>query len=315
MVRYVEVTRLLEKEISMSEVRTAEKGQVPGYYRLRVGDLMITALYDGYLDLSPNLFHGIEQEQMLRLIRGKFQPQNKDGVETAVTTYLIDDGKELTLLNTGGAKRVGQTMGNITRNLLAAGYFPEKVTNILLTHMHFDHICGLVHEDGTPVFTNARVFASETESDFWLDPKAIQSAPAESKAFFEMAVSSIAPYKERGKFNMFKDSEEVLPGIHAVPTPGHTPGHTSFLITSGTEKILLWGDIIHSHAIQFDHPEVSNDFDTDQAQAIESRQNLFQRVITEELLVGGDHLPFPGFGHVVKNDSEYSWIPVEYATL
>lgn len=299
----------------MSELEATEKGQVPGYHRIRIGNWLITALYDGYINLSPALFHGIEQEQMQELIGGKFQPQTKDGVQTAVTTYLIDTGKDVILLNTGGAKRLGQTMGNISRSLLAAGYFPEQVTTILLTHMHFDHVCGLVHENGTPVFANAQVYASEAESDFWLDPKVAQAAPAESKAFFEMAMSAIAPYRDKGRFQTFNGNKEVLPGIHAVPTPGHTPGHTSFLVTSENEKIILWGDIVHSHALQFDHPEISNDFDSDQAQAISTRQDLFQRIIGENLLVGGDHLPFPGFGHITKKGEAYSWVPVEYVTL
>lgn len=299
----------------MSDAKNMEKGQVPGYYRIRVGEWIISALYDGYINLSPALFHGIEQEQMCSRISEKFQPQTVDGVQTAVTTYLLDKGDELILLNTGGAKRVGQTMGNISQNLRAAGYLPEQITTILLTHMHFDHVCGLTREDGTPVFAHAQVFASEAESNFWLDPKTAQAAPAESRAFFEMAVSAIAPYKDNGRFQTFTGNKEVIPGIYAVPTPGHTPGHTSFLVDSGKEKILLWGDIVHSHAIQFEYPEVSNDFDSDQAQAIATRQSLLQQLADESLLVGGDHLPFPGFGHVIKQGREYSWVPVEYTAL
>ena len=289
--------------------------QVPGYYKYSVGGLTITALYDGYINLSPSLFHGIAAERMQGLIADKFQPENKDGVPTAVTTYLIDNGESLFLLNAGGAKCVGTTMGGILDSLQAAGYSPDNISAVLLTHMHFDHVCGLLAADGSAAFPNATVFVSENESRFWLDKKIAQAAPEGSRPFFAMAADSVAPYISKGAFTTFKDGDEVLPGIQTIPTPGHTPGHTSFLLNSGQEKILLWGDIVHSHAMQFTHPEVSNDFDSDQAQAITTRQSIFQKAATEKWLIGGDHLPFPGFGHIRQAPQGYTWIPVEYSQL
>ena len=294
-------------------MRITAKPQAPGYYRQRVGNATVTALYDGYINLAPTLFHGLDAETMRQLIAEKFQSQTPDGVPTAVTTYLIDTGTDVILLNAGGSNRVGNTMGRLEESLHAAGYKPESVTAVLLTHMHFDHVCGLVSGDGHPVFPNATVFVSEAESAFWLDAETAKAAPKESRAFFTMASDSVSPYRSKNAFVTFADETEVRPGILAIPTPGHTPGHTSFLVRSGKDALLLWGDIVHSHALQFSHPGVTNDFDSDQVKAAETRRAIFRRAAGEKWLIGGDHLPFPGFGHLRERDEGYEWVPVEYA--
>ena len=296
----------------MTASKSTIKRQVPGFYRQQVGDLLITALYDGFINLSPSLFHGLEKEEIQRLINQKFQTQTSDGVPTAVTTYLIDNGRDVVLVNTGGAKCVGSTMGGILESLDASGYSAEDVTAVLLTHLHFDHVCGLTSPEGQTVFPNAKVYASEDECRFWLDPQIALAAPEGNRPFFEMAAKAVAPYLDKGAFIRFQDGEEVCSGIKAMLTPGHTPGHSSFLVSSGNAQLLLWGDIVHSHALQFAHPQVSNDFDSDQAQATATRRSLFKKVVQENWLVGGDHLPFPGLGHLVEKDQSYDWVPVEF---
>ena len=288
------------------------KKQVPGYYRRAVGDLLVTALYDGYINLAPSLFHGLEADALQRLITAKFQEQTADGVPTAVTAYLIDNGDSVTLLNAGGSQSPVATMGEIMSSLQASGYSADDVTAVLLTHMHFDHVCGLVKPDGTAAFPNATVYVSEQESGFWLNAETARNAPEGSRAFFAIVAGSVAPYKARGAFKTFAEGE-VLPGIRALATPGHTPGHTSFLIDLGGEALLLWGDIVHSHALQFRYPEISNDFDSDQAQAVTTRQELFKTAAKEGWLIAGDHLPFPGFGHLRTESQGYEWVPVEYS--
>lgn len=289
--------------------------QVSGYYRQRVGQFLVTALYDGYINLAPSLFHGLGADEMQKLIDRKCQPQTADGVPTAVTTYLIDTGTTLILLNAGGAKAMGDTMGGLLDSLRAAGYSREDISAVLLTHLHFDHVCGLIQPSGSVAFPKAKVYVSEPEAEFWLDSKIAQAAPEASRPFFEMAAKALALYVHKGDLRTFRGEAEVLPGITAIPSPGHTAGHSSFLLTSGSEQLLLWGDIVHSHALQFDHPEISNDFDSDQAQAVDTRRKLFKKVVQEKWLIAGDHLPFPGFGHMTAEGEKYSWVPVEYAAL
>lgn len=299
----------------MTVLKETVKKQVPGYYRQPVGELMVSALYDGFINLSTSLFHGLPPEELRALSERKHQAQSSDGVPTAVTTYLIEHGSGSILLNAGGSKRPAPGMGCLPDSLAAAGCRVEDISAILLTHLHFDHVCGLVHDNGAAVFPRAKIYVSKAESDFWLNPQIAQAAPEGVRPFFEMAVNSIAPYKERGDLIVFEDGAELFPGIRALPTPGHTPGHTSFLISSGRDQLLLWGDIVHSHALQFSHPEVTNDFDSDQAQAAATRQALFKKVFEEKLLVAGDHLPFPGFGHMSRDGAGYQWVPVEYSWL
>ena len=301
-----------QKEASMTTSKATVKQQVSGFYRHQVGSLMVTALYDGFINLSPSLFHGLGEEEKRDLINQKFQRQTADGVPTAVTTYLIDDGADLILLNTGGAKCVGSTMGGLLESMEAAGYSAEEVSAVLLTHLHFDHVCGLTGPEGRPVFAKATVYASEDECRFWLDPQIALGAPEASRPFFEMAAKAVAPYLDQGAFIRFQDGQEVRPGIKAMLTPGHTPGHSSFLVSSGSEQLLLWGDIVHSHALQFIHPQVSNDFDSDQNQAAATRRSLFKKIIEEGWLVGGDHLPFPGLGHLTESGQSYGWVPIEF---
>lgn len=289
--------------------------QGPGFYRHRVGDCVVTALYDGYIRLAPSLFHGVAEEERNRLLEDAFQSPTGDGAPTAVTTYLIDDGKRILLLNAGGARRVGDTMGRLLPNMAAAGYRPEDVSGILLTHLHFDHVCGLADAEGAAVFPRAKVFVSNAECDFWLSPETARQAPEENRAFFAMAAESMAPYEKRGDVVRFNPDAEVWPGIRAKSTPGHTPGHVSYLLESGGGKLLLWGDIVHSRAMQFRHPEISNDFDGDPLRAVASREAVFRESAREQWLVGGDHLPFPGLGHVLERKPGYEWVPVDYASL
>lgn len=287
--------------------------QAPGFYREQVGDFTVTAVYDGYIRLAPALLKGMSAQDVQSLLARMFQSADNGGVQTAVNAFLVHTGKQLVLVDAGAAKCFGPTMGNIVENVKAAGYKPSDVDTVLLTHMHPDHICGLVTADGKPAFPKATVYAAAQEASFWLDKKVAQAAPEGNRPFFKMAQDAIAPYVAKGAFKTFENGAQLVPGFSAVPTNGHTPGHTSYLIESGKDKLLLWGDIVHAHAIQLRHPEVSVEFDASPEQAIVARQRIFEQSARQGWLIGGAHLPFPGLGHVRKDDAGYSWVPVEYA--
>lgn len=300
---------------AMAESNIQQETQVPGYYRYQVGDAVVTAVYDGYINLASSLLKDIDAKDIQTLLAKMFQEEGSEGVQTAVNAYIVKMNNELVLIDSGAAKCFGPTMGNIVDNIKAAGYAPDQVKKVLLTHMHPDHICGLVTADGKAAFPNATVIASQSEKDFWLNPKVAEAAPEGSKPFFKMAQDSIEPYLAKGAFRTFKSGDNVLPGIDSLPTPGHTPGHTSFMLTSANKNMLIWGDIVHSHAVQFANPEVSIEFDTDNKLAVETRKQTFEEAAQGKWLVAGAHLPFPGIGHVRKDERGYTWVPVEYAQL
>lgn len=289
--------------------------QVPGYYRHAVGDFVVTALYDGYVDLDNKLLKGIRATELQSLLARMFI-QNTKGVQTAVNAYLVHTGERLVLVDAGSAQCFGPTLGQVQDNIRAAGYAPEAVDTVLLTHLHPDHQCGLLDKAGQMAFPNATVWAAQEDADFWLSQKVADAAPEGNRPFFKMARDAAAPYQTAGKFRTFKAGEPVLPGIASVvPTHGHTPGHTSYLFSSKGQNLLVWGDIVHSHSVQFQKPEVAFEYDSDQKAAVATRKALFAQATRNGWWVAGAHLPFPGLGHVRKDAKGYAWVPVEFGPL
>ena len=289
-----------------------QKTQVPGYYRMMLGDTEVTALYDGYVELGANLLKGMEAKDIQALMNRMFL--DSKGVQTAVTAYLINTGDRLILVDAGAAKCFGPTVGKIQDNLRAAGYNPAQVDTVLLTHLHGDHACDLTN-DGKATFPNATVYVSKAEADYWLSPAVTAKAPDEAKPFFKMSQDAVAPYKAAKKLKIYSPGDTLAPGLQAVPTYGHTPGHISYLLDAGKQRLLIWGDIVHSHSVQFAHPEVAMEFDVDTKQAVATRQKVFADAAKNKLWIAGAHLPFPGFGHVRAEDKGYTWVPAEYSPI
>ncbi len=223
------------------------KNQAPGYYRLMVGDFEITALSDGTTMMPvKDLLLNATPEEITQSLASAYLDSP---VETSVNGFLINTGSKLVLIDTGTGA-MGSTTGRLLGNLKAAGYTPEQVDEVYITHMHGDHIGGLA-SGGTPIFPNAVVRASKAEADYWLDPAHLASAAANAKGGFEHAEAAFAPYVKAGRFKPFDADIELVPGIHSVATPGHTPGHTSYLVTSQGSQLLVIGDLVHVGAVQF----------------------------------------------------------------
>ncbi|MBT2335264.1 MBL fold metallo-hydrolase [Variovorax paradoxus] len=285
------------------------KTQAPGFYRVMLGDFEVTALFDGTLDLEPKkLLTNTTQGQVGKLLDRSFE---KDVVQTSVNGYLINTGSKLVLVDTGAGALFGATLGNLRANLQAAGYKPEQVDDVLITHMHGDHVGGLM-ADGKLVFPNATVHAGQEDADFWLDKANLEKASPEMKGFFQGAMASINPYVEAGKFKPLKGSTELLPGIKAMPAHGHTPGHNVYVVESKGQKLVLWGDLMHVAAVQFEQPQVTISFDVDSKPAALERKKAYADAAKGRYLVGSAHLPFPGLGHVRAEGKGYVWVPVDY---
>ncbi|MFJ5298452.1 MBL fold metallo-hydrolase [Pseudomonas sp. RC10] len=287
-----------------------QKTQVPGYFRLAVGDYEVTALFDGYNDLSPKLLKGLPPERIRALLARR--AIETPGVQTAFNAFLINTGKNLILVDTGAGQCIGETAGMLTRNLKAAGYEPEQVDTIFLTHLHLDHVCGLVDGNKQPIFANATVYAAKPEADYWLDPTALSRVPEQARAFFKIAQESTAPYVAAGRFKTFTPGESPIAEVHTTLEAGHTPGSTTYQFTSRGQSIVFIGDLVHNLAVQFEHPEVSISFDENSQNAIASRDAVFSEAASKKRWVAAAHLPFPGTGHIEALGKRFQWVPVEY---
>lgn len=286
--------------------------QVPGYFRLPVGDIEVTALYDGGVTIPPKILHSATPQEIDALLRDAcIDPEQ--GLPTAINAFLVNTGNHLLLVDTGVGTAFGDKGGLLPDNIRAAGYDPHEIGVVLLTHLHSDHALGLTDGAGRAVFPQARVRVAAAEAAYWLGPDAEQRVPEAQRKMLPAIKAALAPYQEAGRFSTFAPGETPAPGVEAVALPGHTPGHTGYRLASKGQGILFWGDIVHCLAVQFPRPEVSIDFDIDQPAAVATRTTLMKSLATGKEWVAGAHLPFPGLGHLRQAGAGYAWCPALYA--
>lgn len=284
--------------------------QAPGVCRLKVGAFEVTVLNDGHLALDRALFAG-DASGADKLLDNAFLP--KGAIPTSVNEWLVNTGDRLVLVDAGSGTSFGPTLGKMHGNLAVAGVDPAAVDAVVITHMHPDHIPGLLGPDGSMMFANAVVHINADEHAFWIAEQNRANAPDEFKAFFDLANAAIKPYAAAGKLQTFRDGAQFARGVSAVAAPGHTVGHSMVRIHSDGNDLLLWGDIVHCAALQFAEPERSVAFDSDPSLAITNRKKVFDMVATDRLLFAGAHLPFPGIGHAAKSGAGYAYVPLTHA--
>jgi glyoxylase-like metal-dependent hydrolase (beta-lactamase superfamily II) len=285
--------------------------QAPGFYRVKVGDLEVTALYDGTRAFDPHWLDGTKAAMDGVVAALLEDPHMLDVVDSG---FLVNTGKQRILIDAGaGTWWGGGALGRLAGSLRSAGYTPEEINIVLITHLHSDHVGGLTTQDGKRVFPNADVYVAKAESDFWLSPEIAAKAPKDAQPFFQSAQAIAAPYIKAGKWHTFSGSEQIVDGMQLVPLPGHTPGHTGYEFSSKGQKILFWGDIVHAQRVQLQHPEVTAVFDTDQTAAAATRNQLLPKLAGGDVLIAVPHSSvFPPLGHLRKEGSGYSWVPVVF---
>jgi len=288
------------------------KTPAPGYFRFMLGDFEITALSDGTAEMPVDkLLHGIKPAQLRQALANSYL---ETPLESSFNGFLINTGAKLILIDTGAGKLFGPTLGGLARNLEASGYQPAQVDEIYITHMHPDHVGGLLAGDQR-AFPNAILRADQKEADYWLSAANLARAPADSKGFFEGAQAAVNPYLKAGRFKPFAGGGELTPGIVALATPGHTPGHTSYVVASQGHRLIVIGDLIHVGAVQFAEPTVTIAFDSDAKSALAERLQVFNAAAKDGDLIAGAHLAFPGIGHLRTLPRGYAWIPLNYTVI
>ncbi|MBK6472595.1 MAG: MBL fold metallo-hydrolase [Betaproteobacteria bacterium] len=306
---------LLAATVALTSLAHAEaplaQGQAPGWYRMKLGKFEVTALSDGTVKLPVDqLLSNVKAATVQQMLARAYL---KAPVETSVNGYLVNTGAKLVLIDTGAAGLFGPTLGKLVANLKASGYQPEQVDEIYITHMHPDHVGGLV-ADGKPVFPNAVVRADTREGGYWLDAANMDKAPADAKGFFQGAMASLNPYVAAGKLKAFDGETELVPGIRAMPARGHTPGHTVYVVESDGHKLVVWGDLMHVAAVQFAMPQVTIAFDVDAKAAAPQRQKHYADAAKKGYFVAVAHVSFPGIGQLRADGKGYTWLPANYVS-
>jgi len=288
------------------------KTQSPGYYRMMLGDFEVTALSDGTAALRVTKL--LTNTTAAKVKQALTRSYLKDPVETSVNGYLINTGSKLVLIDTGAAGLFGPTLGNLLANLKAAGYQPEQVDEVYITHMHPDHVGGLMAGDRL-AFPNATVRADKHDAEFWLNQANMDAAPEDAKGFYQDAMASLNPYIAAGRFKPFDGDTELVPGIKATASRGHTPGHSTYVVESKGQKLVLWGDLMHVAAVQFADPSVTIQFDTNSKAAAVQRRRAYANAAKQGYWVAAAHLAFPGIGHLRAEGKGYNWVPANYTSM
>jgi glyoxylase-like metal-dependent hydrolase (beta-lactamase superfamily II) len=296
--------------VAAAQEKAKELAQ-PGSYHMLLGDIEIIAFSDGSVPLDLNkVLTNTRPGEIERLTRQNFQ---SPVMEASVNAYLIKTAGKLILIDAGTAELYGPSLGRLPANLIKAGYPPEQIDAVLITHIHTDHTGGLMDGDKM-VFPNAEIYVSKKEAGFWLSEENYAKAPARLKKYFDEARLKMTPYVKAGKVKTFDYGAELFPGILPVASPGHTPGHTFYQVSGKGGKILFWGDIMHAAAVQFNNPDVTIAFDVDPAAAAKARKKAYEDAAAKRYWIAADHLSFPGIGHIRKTESGYSWVPINYTT-
>lgn len=279
-----------------------------GALRYKVGDLEITALLDGYLDVTPELVIGYDASEGQRL-RDAAMVEG-EALRIPVNAYLVNTGDRLILVDAGTADALGPTMGRLPDALAAAGVSPDQVDALLITHMHPDHLFGVIDGDGNKVFKNAELILPEVDKAFWFDDAAMNGAPEQFKPFFLGARKAADAYKDSQ--TLISGDKEILSGIRPMALPGHTPGHTGYLFDSNGETLVIAGDIVHMAVYQFNRPDWGIGFDIDPGQAVSTRKTFLDQAATDKLFFAGAHIPFPGMGRAAKDGEGYRFVPANW---
>lgn len=282
-------------------------GQAPGWFRMKLGSFEVTALNDGIFKLPVDkLLQTTDPSLVVKRLQAAYLGLPLD---TSVNAYLVHTGEKLVLIDTG-VNKANPLVGFLLDNLKASGYTPEQIDEIYITHFHGDHIGGLTDKEGKAVFPNAVVRADQRESGFWLGDAS--KAPEAARGGMANAQRVLKPYIDAGRFKPFDGATELVKGVRAVPTYGHTPGHSIYVVESGADKLVLWGDLMHVAAVQFKNPEVTISFDSDQKAAAPQRIAQYADAAKGGYYVGVTHVSFPGIGRLKADGTGYEWVPVNY---
>jgi glyoxylase-like metal-dependent hydrolase (beta-lactamase superfamily II) len=296
--------------------QTAPAGkQAPGYYRYKVGDYEITAVTDGAatFPLPDRFVQNKDKGEVQKALEEAFRPT--DMLTVPFTPIVINTGSKLVLIDSGMGPAMHEkskgAIGQLHTNLAAASINLKSVDTVILSHLHPDHINGIRTADGGLAFPNAEIMVPGADWAFWMsDENAAKATSDLMKGYFANARRVLGDLAN--KVTRYDAGKEVAPGITAMATPGHTPGHSSFTVSSGKSSVLVQSDVTNIPHLFLRNPSWQVMFDVDPLQAAETRKKFYDIASADRLMVQGFHFPFPSVGHVERDGDRYRLIPAPW---
>ena len=289
------------------------------FTRFAHGRFACTVVSDGVLQMGPAHvnFPTANPAEIDALLTEHYLPTAN--VRLNENILIVDTGDQLVQFDSGvgvdpdlGRGFFGPGTGQVIPNMRAAGVEPADIDIVAITHTHPDHVWGLVDAAGVPLYTNAKIAVSREDFDHWTDLSRVDAAPNQHmRDHYLGAHKNLMPYADTDRIIWVQDGTQIAPGITALATPGHSPGHVVYRISSDGNDLVCWGDLCHHQVLLLQHPEWAFQFDYDQAAATAQRWRVYDLVDTERTLVLAYHFPFPGLGHLKKDGQGYSWLPSE----
>lgn len=292
----------------------APVGKGTGIYRYKLGDFEIIQLMDGArtFPMPDKFVINVSQDQAIKAAAAAYMPEGK--VTIPFSPMIVNTGTKLVAIDTGnglGAHAGSKgAVGQARINMEAVGIDPKKIDIVVISHFHGDHIGGLKNADGSLAFPSAEIKVPAAEWAFWTDEANASKANGFNKGQFANVKKMLAGLAD--KVTKYEADKEVAPGITAIATPGHTPGHMSFAVVSGPKKILVQSDVTLIPSMFLNNPDWQVIFDNDPDVAVKTRHKMYDMAAAEKMVVSGYHFPYPCVGHVEKAGKGYRLVPVAW---
>ena len=295
-----------------AQTAPAPHAQAPGFYRFKVGSFTVTTVHDGFFVRPVEGFvRNAPLTEVQGVLRDAFLPTDRMVIPYTVT--FLDTGRDLVVFDTGnGVTPAGATIGRMITNMQAAGIDPAKVTRVVMSHFHGDHVNGLLNAEGLAAFPNAEVIVPEAEIAWWGDATNETRSPEGQRATFANSARRLAPYAAR--MRRIGPDSEVIPGVRSVAAYGHTPGHTCYHIADGAEQMMFVADTTNRPELLARRPDFHIVFDFDAVAAEATRRRIYDRVATDRIRITGYHFPFPANGYLAKEGSGYRFVAADWSS-
>jgi len=283
----------------------------PTHYRFKVGDFEITTIFDGALAI-PKVYPIFGKNQKIEDVKA-YMTENHlptDKMTISFTPVIVNTGKEIVMFDSGyGEERRAKGAGKMAATLATAGFSPDQIDVVVITHCHPDHVSGLKEGDKT-VYPNARYVAGDIEYNFWSKKEHLESTNKGMVRRAKAVHSNVVPLADKMKF--IKPGTDVVTGITSVQAYGHTPGHMCYHIESAGKRFLIFADTTNHYVASLAKPDWHCAFDMDAETAVVARKKILDMISADKIPSAGYHMPFPAVGYVEKQGSGYRWVPASY---